>query len=386
MERESIELALQQLLGDARIAASPQMTAFICYVVEQTLDDRAERIKAYSVGVDALGKPESFDPQSDASVRVLAARLRKTLERYNDELPAGAVMITLIRGSYVPEFAVKQAPLPAQAPARAAAHQEIHAVSADTSSSDNEWEVPAAPSRSNEGLTAGGAEATPSGRVQSDRPVVLASAAGKTSKLPYVVALLAFGVTALLFDLPAKFSDEMPPDLAAATGEYESVSSDAPIIFIETPGEQHETARQVAFVLRGVLGQFDHIDVREAQSEGAQRARNPGAYVMSVSVLPIGSRLILGVQVVHEADGQLMFADSQDVTGDNAEDLTAAIDELRDSVARLSQSGGPLTGHFRGILARDKSSGAQRFAGVVTAGAAQSGERQLELRHTGVHI
>lgn len=103
-DRTAIEAELNRLLAEKRFSGAPQMSAFLRYIVTQTLEGNAERIKAYSVGVDALGKPDSFDAQNDPSVRVLALRLRKTLDAiYTEGAPAHAI-VDLQVGTYVPEF------------------------------------------------------------------------------------------------------------------------------------------------------------------------------------------------------------------------------------------------------------------------------------------
>lgn len=95
---------MRRLLRDDRFASAPQMSAFLRYVVTQTLEGNGGRIKAYTIGVDALGKPDSFDAQHDPSVRVLALRLRKALKLiYESDQPAEAI-IELKLGSYAPEF------------------------------------------------------------------------------------------------------------------------------------------------------------------------------------------------------------------------------------------------------------------------------------------
>lgn len=95
---------LQRVMQNRRFSGAPQMSSFLKYIVEQTLNGNGSRIKAYSVGVDALGKPASFDAQTDPSVRVLALRLRKTLaDLYlSDEKPFAIIVLNL--GSYAPEF------------------------------------------------------------------------------------------------------------------------------------------------------------------------------------------------------------------------------------------------------------------------------------------
>lgn len=83
---------------------SPLMCAFLTYVTQETLQGRELRISAYSVAIDALGKPTDFDPQMDPSVRVLAKRLRDSLDRYYDEVTDYSICVVLKPGSYIPSF------------------------------------------------------------------------------------------------------------------------------------------------------------------------------------------------------------------------------------------------------------------------------------------
>jgi len=81
------------------------MSAFMVYVVGKTLAGGADEIKSYTVAVDGLGKPTSFDPQADPTVRVLAGRVRRALKVYYLENGAtDEIRIKLKPGSYVPEF------------------------------------------------------------------------------------------------------------------------------------------------------------------------------------------------------------------------------------------------------------------------------------------
>jgi len=103
-KREDVIQSLEAVLQDAKFAAAPQMSAFLKFVVMQTLDGKSDRIKAYTVAVDALGKPSTFDPQNDPSVRVLAKRLRDTLTAYYDRTSGHKVFLRLTSGSYIPKF------------------------------------------------------------------------------------------------------------------------------------------------------------------------------------------------------------------------------------------------------------------------------------------
>ena len=104
-DRALIEAELHRLLRQKKFSAAAQMSAFLKYIVTQTLDGNGDRIKAYTVGVDALGKPDSFDAQNDPSVRVLALRLRKSLNasyEHNEGLHNTRIVLKV--GTYVPEF------------------------------------------------------------------------------------------------------------------------------------------------------------------------------------------------------------------------------------------------------------------------------------------
>lgn len=104
IDQDEIKGALATILADDKFAAAPQMSAFLNYVVHQSLAGEADRIKAYTVAVDALGKPPTFDPQNDPSVRVLAKRLRSSLDQYYDRTAGHDVIIELRSGSYRPLF------------------------------------------------------------------------------------------------------------------------------------------------------------------------------------------------------------------------------------------------------------------------------------------
>jgi tetratricopeptide (TPR) repeat protein len=96
---------LRKVLEYHDFISAPQLSAFLTYVVEQTLQGAQDRIKAYSIATEALGRPPSFDPQQDPIVRVQARRLRQTLQAYYSAAGADAPMrIVLHAGSYVPRF------------------------------------------------------------------------------------------------------------------------------------------------------------------------------------------------------------------------------------------------------------------------------------------
>jgi len=108
-DSKAVEHALSLILKDPHFITSPKSAAFLSFVVSTTLKGNGHRLKAYTVAVDALGKPYSFDPQEDPSVRVMASRIRAALDVYNAKPNTASVEITMKPGSYVPIFTAKKA-------------------------------------------------------------------------------------------------------------------------------------------------------------------------------------------------------------------------------------------------------------------------------------
>ena len=78
--------------------SSPQLTAFLRFVVEAVLEGSSDRIKGYVIAVEVLKRGAQFNPQIDPIVRVEATRLRRTLERYYaGEGAEDAIVIALPR-------------------------------------------------------------------------------------------------------------------------------------------------------------------------------------------------------------------------------------------------------------------------------------------------
>ncbi|QRE73848.1 PAS domain-containing protein [Methylobacterium aquaticum] len=102
---ESIHATLDALLNLPPLRKSPQLSAFLSYVVRESLAGRGSLLKSYTIATDALGRSTSFDPATDAIVRVEARRLRQVLQQiYADPACALDVRIDLPLGRYEPSF------------------------------------------------------------------------------------------------------------------------------------------------------------------------------------------------------------------------------------------------------------------------------------------
>ena len=102
--REKIE-ALALVLQSETFARSDQLRKFLRYVAEMEDAGRGNEITEYSIGTEALGRPVTYSPANDSSVRGRAHDLRQKLEHfYKYERPDARIRVELHKGSYVPYF------------------------------------------------------------------------------------------------------------------------------------------------------------------------------------------------------------------------------------------------------------------------------------------
>ncbi|RDI57875.1 PAS domain-containing protein [Microvirga subterranea] len=102
---EDVRATLQRLFLEGPFQRSPQLRAFLSYVVDVTLAGRGSFLKSYSIATQALGRPVDFDPTTDAIVRVEAKRLRQVLAGiYADPACGLPVRIEIPVGRYEPVF------------------------------------------------------------------------------------------------------------------------------------------------------------------------------------------------------------------------------------------------------------------------------------------
>ena len=102
-----IQDALHHVLASRDFVNSERKRRFLKFVVQETLAGRADRIKAYSIALDAFDRNPSFNPVADPVVRIEAGRLRRCLEHYYlGEGAADRIRITIPKGGYVPHFIV----------------------------------------------------------------------------------------------------------------------------------------------------------------------------------------------------------------------------------------------------------------------------------------
>lgn len=104
---------LQRVLGSDSFRNSESLRRMLAYLADAYLAGTGRRLKEYAIGRDLMGKPEDYDPRTDASVRVQIGKLRQRLERYYaTEAPASEHVLTLPKGHFELAFETAPARLP----------------------------------------------------------------------------------------------------------------------------------------------------------------------------------------------------------------------------------------------------------------------------------
>lgn len=92
---------VNRILASDTFRNSESVRRLFRFVADKTFAGEADQLKEYSIGVDALGKPPTYDPRQDAGVRLVASRLRVKLdEYYRKEGSADPLIIKMPRGRF----------------------------------------------------------------------------------------------------------------------------------------------------------------------------------------------------------------------------------------------------------------------------------------------
>jgi len=82
------------------------------FVADKAIAGTTEGLKEYTIGVEAFGRKQDFDPKTDTIVRVQIHRLRLKLKEYYDaEGSHDPILIGIPKGYYLPSFESAAAPV-----------------------------------------------------------------------------------------------------------------------------------------------------------------------------------------------------------------------------------------------------------------------------------
>lgn len=101
-----VRAELDRILASEIFSRSDRLSAFLKFIVEQTLDGQGETLKEQVIAAELYGKGADFNTAADPIVRVDARRLRDRLREYYASAPSAPLTIAVPKGSYAPVFTV----------------------------------------------------------------------------------------------------------------------------------------------------------------------------------------------------------------------------------------------------------------------------------------
>jgi hypothetical protein len=107
--------ALEAVLSSRTFARSDRLKRLLRFLSEAEIDGRGNELNEYTIGVEALDRPEGYSTSEDSSVRSRIYELRQKLERfYSAEARRAEVQIELKRGSHSIGFVRNRPPVAAR--------------------------------------------------------------------------------------------------------------------------------------------------------------------------------------------------------------------------------------------------------------------------------
>ena len=98
---EAITAEVERILESNTFRNSDALRRLLKFLADKMLSGEADQLKEYSVGIDALGKPATYDPRHDSTVRIQVGRLRQKLaEYYRTEGKEDRLIVDLPKGRF----------------------------------------------------------------------------------------------------------------------------------------------------------------------------------------------------------------------------------------------------------------------------------------------
>jgi Tol biopolymer transport system component len=114
-----VRAELDRILASDVFFRSDRLSAFLHFIVEQTLAGRGDSLKEHVIAVELYGKSTDFNTAADPIVRVDARRLRDKLREYYASAPDDAILVSVPKGTYTPVFETNGFAVPRSAAATA---------------------------------------------------------------------------------------------------------------------------------------------------------------------------------------------------------------------------------------------------------------------------
>ena len=134
---EGTKSQIERILNSEALRSSEGLRRLLRFLAEKAIAGDADQLKEYTIGVDAFGKPSSYDPRHDSTVRIQVGRLRQKLgEYYQNEGKDDPIVVELPKGHYRLNFQSRPA-------SEATAEPRIEVPEERNSAPVRRWMVPA---------------------------------------------------------------------------------------------------------------------------------------------------------------------------------------------------------------------------------------------------
>lgn len=327
LDAVAVKDALGRILQTPEFQRNRTVSQFLKFIVEETLEGRGDKIKAFTIATLALERGSTFDPQSDSIVRVQAGRLRQMLEAYYaGEGASDAVRIVLPRGGYRPDFVIGE---PADPALLQGVVESSGGAFGATSPTDRD------------------AQAQPRGR---NRMAKLVGAS---------LAALLVAAPLLWFYGDGNSGREVAsqPHVSA----LQAALNEPPIVSVEIEGAEDDTPEATAFLthlrksITSGLSAWDHLDVRNSGTVPpgpltykiviASARLDEKNHNVSMQLVHVATQRVIGGLETNDVDVQQWGPQAQamlrfvvTVGGDTFGAIANDVER------RMRESGGPLTG------------------------------------------
>jgi hypothetical protein len=113
-DKAAVHAQLERLLANPSFKNSKRYPALLRFVVERVLDGHTDSLKERTLGVEVFHRDPNYDTNQDPVVRTTAVEVRKRLAQYyQDPGHEDEIRIEFPSGSYLPEFWLPVAAVPA---------------------------------------------------------------------------------------------------------------------------------------------------------------------------------------------------------------------------------------------------------------------------------
>jgi hypothetical protein len=110
LEVDAARAQVERIFQSKAFRSSDVLRHLLSYLVDASLAGTSDELKEYTIAVDALGKPSSYDPRQESAVRMQVGRLRQKLtEYYRTEGAEDPIVVDLPKGGFRVVFEPRKA-------------------------------------------------------------------------------------------------------------------------------------------------------------------------------------------------------------------------------------------------------------------------------------